>query len=113
MAEYYDSSVGGCGSSYVTLGHYNGTMAGSLSSPPISPTVTSGTYVVPSYSPSSGPLSLTAQCMKQPDGTCLYNPAASSGSGYGSITWAYGAGAGNCGTQYSSLSCGGTKTRRY
>ena len=112
MSEYYDSSVGGCYGSYASLGNYNATTAGSMTGPPISPTVTSGIYVVPSYSPSSGPLSMTAQCVKQPDGTCKYNPSASAGCGYGSITWAYGPGAENCGTQYSTLSCGGTKMRR-
>ena len=111
--EYSGPAVNGCGSSYTTLGHYNKTSAGSMTSPPISPTVTSGIYVVPSYGASSGPLSLTAQCAKQADGSCVYTPGGvPTSNGFFTIESAYGKGAANCGTQYTSLSCGGTKTRR-
>lgn len=75
---------------YATLQNYNAQMAGVVGANPTSNVVT-GQYLVPNW----GSISYNA----------LQYGAIPSCSGYPSITNAYGAGAGNCQTQYINSPC--------
>ena len=78
-------------SNYATLGSYNGYAPGMMGSPPLLATTVTGMYVVPDYS-TIGYDSLTHGMGPYPQR-------------YFNIRSAYGAGAGNCNTQYMTRMC--------
>jgi hypothetical protein len=85
-------SVKGSSCAYANLSSYNSSVPGSLGSPAVPATTTSGVYVVPNYS-AIGYSALT------------HDAAIPSCSGYFNISNAYGADAANCNTQYSQSPC--------
>jgi hypothetical protein len=85
-------TVHGSSCSYTNLQNYNSSAAGTLGKPAVPPTTVSGSYVVPNYS-AIGYNALT------------HDAKGPSCTGYFDITTAYGAGAANCDTQYSSRAC--------
>lgn len=89
MSEYTNYAAGSSACSYAPLGQYNATY--SMNNVPFQGTVTSGSYVVPSWSPIGY--------------DALVNQAPSC-SGYFDVQSAYGVDAGNCQTNYTTSACG-------
>lgn len=87
-ADYNNNASSGRTCSYAALNSYNAEY--SMQGPSFQGKVTSGSYVVPTWSPISY------------DSLAPQNPSC---SGYSNIMSAYGSDAGNCQTTYKTSSC--------
>ena len=87
-SDYVNYAAGGASCSYSSLGQYTGDYSMGV---PFQGKVVSGSFVVPSW----GSIGIDDLTNKTPN--C---------SGYFNVTTAYGAGAGNCQTTYTTKLCG-------